>query len=65
MMNFRKNVTVNNAAADAKSAAITSVSTIKADVKHATSNAASIFLLTLAVDAAVNVAQAIDKKFFK
>ena len=60
MMNFRKNdVTVNPAKTSA------AAETVKHDVKHAASNAASIFMLTLAVDAAVNVAQAIDKKFFK
>ena len=60
MMNFRKNdVTVNNTNTSA------AAEVVKKDLKHAASNAASIFALTLAVDAAVNVAQAIDRKFFK
>ena len=58
MMNLKKTETVNPSTSAA-------AETLKHDVKHAASNAASIFMLTLAVDAAVNVAQAIDKKFFK
>lgn len=61
MMNFTKknSVTVNSTKTSA------AAETVKSDMKHAASNAASIFVLTLAVDAAVNVAQAIDRKFFK
>ena len=60
MMNFTKK---NDATANP--AKISAVETVKHDVRHAASNAARIFVLTVAVDAAVNVAHAIDRKFFK
>ena len=61
MKNFTKknDVTVNTANTSA------AAEVVKKDLKHAASNAASIFVLTVAVDAAVNIAQAIDRKFFK